>query len=209
VSDHDAIAAAVILAGLLYCGLRYAPNLLGPNGKLALMTQRISKTDEIKTYGGNPLQDQQLANPFVFRLAGLRYDEVETHEFAVTRKADTVLALRFMGIDDDQVGELAPLVVRLIAKSLDNTDGVPVQWSPIALDKPKNAGEDWEPKFRGPDGKLHPMSQAGKFEEFAAGSSRRRWELLLLDSQFTVELETLVEITKDLIERTTGTPTAG
>lgn len=208
-SDRTALALAVIITGLLWCGYRLAPKLLATNGKLAKLMARISKTDEIKTYGGGAKQAQQLPEPYPFRLAGLRYDEEETHDFVAVRKTDTMMAMRFMSINDDNVSELAKLATLLIGKALDNTDGVPVQWTATALPKPKNAGESWEPKFRGPDGKLYPMNQAAKFEEFEAGSSRRRWEALLVDPQFTTELEVIVDITKDLVELSVGTPTVG
>ncbi len=203
------LAGAVVLAGLAYCGLQYAHKLFAPNERLRNMTQRLSKTDEIKTYGGGALQAQQLSKAYEFNLAGLRFDEEETHHFVATRKTDSLLALRFMGVDEENAGQLAQLATLLIGKTLDNTDGVPVQWSPSTLPRPKNAGDDYEPKFRGPDGKLHPMDQAAKFEEFDKGSSRRRWEALLVDNQFTCPLEVLVEITKDLIEMSSGNPTDG
>lgn len=168
---------------------------------------------EMRTYGGGAKQAQRLDEAFPFRLTGIRFDEEETHEFVATRKADTIMALRFMSISDDRVGELAQLAVLLIGKTLDNKDGVPVQWSPEALPRPDDWDDEtrgkWEPKFRGPDGELHPMDQAEKFTEFSAGSSRRRWEALLVDNQFQSELEVLVEITKDLVELSTGNPTAG
>jgi hypothetical protein len=53
------------------------------------------------------------------------------------------------------------------------------------------------------------MTQRTKYEDFAAGSSRRRWEALLLDNDFTVDIEVLVELVKDMVELTAGTPTDG
>jgi hypothetical protein len=203
------LGLAVILTAWLYCGYLYGRKLFTTNGKLRAMAQRLSKTDEIKTYGGGAKQAQRLDKPYPFRVEGLRFDDEESHDFIATRKADTMLAMRFMTLNDDQAAELLKLAGKLIAKTLDNTDGVPVQWEAAQLPKPANAGPDWEPKFRGPDGKLHPMNQRAKFEEFAKGSSRRRWEELLVDSEFTTQLETLVEVAKDLIEMTVEVPTDG
>jgi hypothetical protein len=166
-------------------------------------------TDGVKRYGGGSVQAQRLDTPYEFELEGLRYDDPEVHSFTAVRKADTLLAGKFMNLSDDQAGRLLRLCTLLVGKTLDNKDGVPVQWAPDPLPKPKDAGDDWEPKFRGPDGKLHPMHQAEKYTAFAAGSSRRRWAALVEDEEFTAEMETLAEIVKDLISRSTGTPTDG
>lgn len=203
----QAFVLAVLGAALIYCGLNYGPKLLTRIGVKTMPR-------EIKTYGANPEQAQQLTESYEFRIAGLRNDEAETHTLVAVRKPDTMMAIRFMNMGEDQGAELGRLCVKLIGKTLDNSDGVPAQWEPNALDKPRNAGPDWEPKFRAPsapigDGKLHPMSQAVKYEDFAKGSSRRRWEALLADNDFTVDIEVLVELVKDMVELTAGTPTDG
>ncbi len=162
-----------------------------------------------KRYGGGAKAAQRLDKPVPFELEVLRYDEEEVHEFTAVRKVDTLLAARFMNLDEDQAGVMLRLVTKLIGKTLDNSDGVPVQWSPTPLPKPKNAGARYEPKFRGPDGKLHPMDQAIKWTDYAAGSSRRRWEALVADEDVTAQLEALGGITKDLIAESTGLPTDG
>jgi hypothetical protein len=207
-TENEAVALATVIGAVLYFGVNYAPQWLGSNGKLVAMAQRLSKTDEIKSYGGG-MQTQQLERPYDFEIVGTRYDEEERHQFHAVRKPDTLMAMRFMGIDDENAGELAPLATLLIGKALDNKDGVPVQWEPNPVPKPRNAGADWEPKFRAPDGKLYPMHQAAKYQEFAAGSSRRRWEALLVDNQFTLEIEVLITIVKDMIEVAVQTPTNG
>jgi hypothetical protein len=163
----------------------------------------------VKRYGGGSKTAQRLDQPVEFELELLRFDDPEVHTFHAVRKADTLLAARFMSVADDDPGAVLRLVTKLISKMLDNSDGVPVQWSPDVLPKPKNAGPKYEPKFRGPDGKLHPVADAGKFLEFAAGSSRRRWEALVIDEDATVELEALAEIARDLISATTDRPTDG
>lgn len=162
-----------------------------------------------KRYGSGAPEAQKLDPAVEFEVAGLRYDDEEVHEFIATRKVDTVLAGRFINMPDDQAGQLLRLVVKLIGKTLDNKDGVPVQWSPEPVPKPRNAGKNYEPKFRGPDGDLHPMGEAPKFLDFAAGSSRRRWEALTVDEDFTVQMEVLAEVAHDLIEATTARPTVG
>lgn len=205
---RDPLVLSILVGTVLYLVVNYGPKLLVHNGRLRIMPR------ELKVYGANPKQAQRLEEPYPFRLAGLRYDEEETHDLVAVRKPDTMMAIRFMNMGDDQGAELGRLCVKLISKTLDNSDGVPAQWVATPLEKPKNAGPDWEPKFRAPgppagDGKLHPMTQRTKYEDFAAGSSRRRWEALLLDNDFTVDIEVLVELVKDMVELTAGTPTDG
>lgn len=162
-----------------------------------------------KRYGGGAKAAQQLDSSFTFELEGLRFDEEEVHEFTATRKVDTMLAGRFMSLPESEHGRVLRIIILLIGKTLDNKDGTPVQWAPVAAPRPKNAGESYEPKFRGPDGKLHPMAEADKFTDFNAGSSRRRWDALVNDDDFTVDIETLGDLVRDLIEVSAGRPTDG
>lgn len=205
-SDHDEIALAVVLAVVLLATLYHLPQ---PSRLGVWIMARVTKADEIRSYGSGAKQAQRLGEPFRFQLTGLRWDDEETHDFTAVRKADALLAARFMGFTDDQAGELLRLCGLLVGKTLDNSDGVPVQWTPEPLPKPRNAGVRYEPKFRGPDGELYPMSHAEKFTEFSAGSSRRRWQALLADNEFTCDMEVFVEIVKDLIEAGAGSPTSG
>jgi hypothetical protein len=160
-----------------------------------------------KRYGTGAQNDLRLKVPYEFEVAGLRYDDEEVHEFTAVRKVDTLLAARFIDGEDGAV--IMRTVVQLIGKTLDNKDGVPIQWSPDQLPKPKDADDDWEPKFRAPDGNLYPMADAVKFTDFNAGSSRRRWAALVDDQEFTVAIETLAAIGRDLIGESAGRPTDG
>lgn len=187
--DALQIPAALVLAYLLF-------KTVTPERGLSIMVKRYGNT-----------RQQRLDDPFEFELAGLRDDEEEIHTFRVVQKADTLMATRFMNVSDDRVMELFPLIISLISKMLDNKDGVGANWAPLELPKPANAGPKYQPKFRGPDGKLHPMDQAAKFEDYNAGSSRRRWRALVVDNEFTVDVEALADIARDLIEQSTGRPT--
>lgn len=177
---------------------------------LTYLLRRKESTMAGKRYGGGAKAAQRLDQAHQWELEVLRFDEEEVHEFTTVRKVDTLLAAQFMNIGEDDAGRLLRVIGKLIGKTLDNADGVPVQWAAVALPKPKNAKAGYEPKFRGPDGKLYPMDQAVKFEEIGQGSSRRRWEALLVDEDATTALDSLAEITKDLIEVSTGgRPTVG
>lgn len=162
-----------------------------------------------KVYGKGSKEDTLLKEPMTFELWGLRDDEQESHLFTAVRKPDTMLMVRMMIAGDDMGAEEIQRMLRMIGKTLDNTDGVKEAWSATPMSKPKNAGKNWEPKFRGPDGKLYPMDapEREKWEDFAAGSSRRRWTRLVSDDEFQVAAETLGEIARDLVEAGSARPT--
>lgn len=162
-----------------------------------------------KVYGKGSKEDRRLPEPVTFELWGIRDDEEESHLFKAIWKPDTMLMARMMMAGDDLSAEEIARMLRMIGKTLDNSDGVKESWQFEPLDKPKNAGKNWEPKFRGPDGKLYPVDgpDREKFEDYEAGSSRRRWGRLVRDDEFQVDAEVLAEIAKDLVEAGTGRPT--
>lgn len=165
-----------------------------------------------KVYGKESAEDTRLPEEMTFELWGIRDDEKESHLFKAVHKPDTMLMVRVMmamSSDNDNDPAVVASMLRMIGKTLDNTDGVKEKWRFAELDKPKNAGKNYEPKFRGPDGKLYPVDgpEREKFEDYEAGSSRRRWSTLVRDDEFTVSADTLMGIAKDLVEAATGRPT--
>lgn len=144
-----------------------------------------------------------------FELEVWRDGASEIHEFTARPQADAGSAMTFSLSGED--GERkARAVFRMMSKMLSNDDGVPSQWAPSVLPKPKNAGASYVPKFRGPDGKLYPMDQAGRFTDPAAGSSRRRWDYLMFeDADVTVDIGVISQILEDLIGEAADLPTSG
>jgi hypothetical protein len=171
-----------------------------------VMLTRKGFTVTHKVYGKGSKNETKLPQPFTFELWGLRDDEEESHLFTAVRKPDTMLMVRVMMADNDLGPEAIGSLLRMVGKTLDNTDGVKESWVFEEAPKPKNAGAGYEPKFRGPDGKLHPLDMRAKFEDYDAGSSRRRWNALVLDDDFQVEPETLAEIAVDVVEAATARP---
>lgn len=122
-----------------------------------------------------------------------------------------------------------------IRSMLDDEDGTPADWSPTVLPAearvPSNELVGWPSEedgdaqavaghleddddeerpaqFVGPDGVVYPMSDAGKFEEFSAGSSRRRWiELMDGDNNLTVSAKTISKVWRWLIGEAADRPT--
>lgn len=131
----------------------------------------------------------------------------EVHEFSVRPVTDIGAVMMFTSSGDD--GERkAQALMRMMSRMLVNTDGVPAQWSPTALPPPKNAGPRYQAKFRGPDGKLYPMSETAQFTDPAKGSSRRRWDYLMFeDDGVAVDASLLGQIVQDMIEVAANRPT--
>lgn len=149
-----------------------------------------------------------------FELAVWRDGVEEVHSFTARPQTDAGAVIEFSRSGDD--GERkANAVFRMMSKMLINTDGVPVNWVPSIVPKPKNAGADYQPKFRAPgapsgDGKLHPMTEAYRWTDPEKGSSRRRWDHLMFEDQdITVDLGVVSEILTDLTGEAAELPTNG
>lgn len=147
--------------------------------------------------------------PVPFELEVWRDGKSEIHEFVARPQADAGATLMFTSSGDD--GERkAQAVFRMMSRMLRNDDGVPAQWVPEPLAKPGNAGANWQPKFRAPDGKLYTMDKTAQFTDPAKGSSRRRWDHMMFeDDGVTVDIEVIGSILEDLVEVAAGIPTVG
>lgn len=144
-----------------------------------------------------------------FEFTFLRDDHPETHEFRARAVTDIgALAFTLGSIESHPERSMAGLF-RMIAKMLDNTDGTPAKWRPAPLPAVENEdGTTAPPKFRGPDGALYLMDAAARFEEFDAGSSRRRWLYLLeQDDEVIVDATDLMALFEWLIGLAADRPT--
>jgi hypothetical protein len=184
----------------------------------------------------------------------LRDEVEEVHSFLAIEKTDAIgLAVVLNSVNKNSETAL-PEMLNMIRRYLDNTDGVPAQWRPVALPTraeqeehqsfregtralerhglpaetlglmaegdaaaswPTSEGDLGEPqgepevrKFRAPDGRLHPMGDAPKFLEHAAGSSRRRWNELMADDELEIDIDQLTDMFEWLISLAANRPTA-
>ena len=154
----------------------------------------------------------RLAEPYPFELMASLDDDDEVHGFTAVRQVDKLLGARFTSFSDEEAHKSVDLLVKLIAKTLDDKDGTPATWAPVQLPPPPelrqiDADDAWVPKFRGPDGELYEIEHVDKFAAFEAGSSRRRFLALVGDQERTVQAEDLTAIVRDLIAVSTGRPT--
>ena len=136
----------------------------------------------------------------------------EVHGFTAAPVMDLGAVLLFMKGEDDSG---AQGLLRMMMVNLADDDGVPAEWAPTMTTRPRNAGPNWQPKFRAPgepagDGALHPMSDAGLFTDPDKGSSRRRWSHLMFEDEgVIVTAGVIIEVIKDLMGQAAGLPTLG
>ncbi len=143
--------------------------------------------------------------PFQFNY--LRGEDLETQTFQfLSKPMDMSSANRLMlGLTVNQEQAL-PEIIGLIAKYMDNKDGTPQDWAPVAL-PPKKDDPDVE-RFRGPDGKIHSMDKAGDFLALERGSSRKRWLHLMHDDDYaSVDVESIKKLTEFIVEIAAMRPT--
>jgi len=150
----------------------------------------------VKRFGAG--KQARPVEPVQFALVVLRDGEEEEHVFSAIPQLpaqDIVQAMRARSQDGTQV--LGPMM-NTIRKMLSNRDGVPSTWSLVVV--PPKKGSTQEPKFRGPDGKLYPLSRAEEFEAVSAGSSKRRWDHLMQDDEDAiVDMKDLTDIFEYLV----------
>lgn len=149
-------------------------------------------------------QNPSELQPHPFEIEVYRGALPEVHEFVARPNAELGPLIRMYKVIDDAMAS-AEIALKILVKQMDDQDGTPLDWEPKPLKKPGNAGENWEPKFRGPDGKLHTMDKAPGFLDPAKGSSRRRWQRLMLeDDGVSVDANVLMEIMQDLVSAAMG-----
>jgi hypothetical protein len=88
---------------------------------------------------------------------------------------------------------------RVLRRSLIDTDGTPLKWSPVVTDD----------HFTAPDGTRHHVDELPAFTAFDAGSSRRRWYQLAYDNdEVYIDPTEIITIVDQLAEDASeGRPT--
>ena len=163
----------------------------------------------MKSFGPRPRTTPVAREPF--EVTFMRDDEPEVHTFQARAVTDTAGIAHTLKVAEKHPERALPGMLRMISKMLDNKDGTPATWvaTPLPREHQEDDAEDDRPiVFRGPDGELYPMSEAEKFLEFVAGSSRRRWLYLMEeDDEVTVDGDTLTKLFEWLVGLAAGRPT--
>lgn len=145
--------------------------------------------------------------------------EIRKHDFMGRPDPSAGDFHRFALAAKEGGGELLIVLADILPRLVANDDGVPAQWTyrelpstaVLPTDQRTILGafdEEPEPRFRGPDGQIYPATERKQFEEFNAGSSRRRlYNLMFEDRNAKVETQVVGDIMKDLFQAAAGRPT--
>lgn len=132
-----------------------------------------------------------------FSITVMRDEEPITYEFRARVMTDVTGLASVLTLGDKHAEKAIGGVMRIIAKMLDNKDGVPANWKPEVLPEPDGAPEDFVPQFRNPDGTLEDFTPENteKYTAFEAGSSKRRWLYLVEeDDEATIDEGQLMKL---------------
>jgi len=144
---------------------------------------------------------------------------IKVHHFTAAPDPSAGDFHRFALASQKGGGDLLIVLGDIMPRMIVNDDGIPAQWEyrelpakVVRQEIPSGSpGEvavlgtvddgDPVPHFRGPDGQIYPEPDRKRFEEFAAGSSRRRlFNLMFVDENVKVHMQTVADIMKDLFE---------
>lgn len=167
---------------------------------------------QIKIIGGGRPKSKR----FEFGLVAYRNDEEEVHEFTARKMATTqdAVALILAAESGTDTVDLLPQMARMLRKSMVDDDGTPLGWSALdhMLAEDHAAFDADDPRYEGPDGVVHSLSDGDTLRKFLAresGSSRARWvHLMEHDEDADVELADITQVVKEIISRTAGRPSA-
>jgi hypothetical protein len=190
--------------------------------KIQAFTERIHPMR--KTYG--PEQVRVIPEiPFDLNVEHELEDgsrELQKHNFIGKPDPSSGDFARFSLATQGQGAEIVEALMSILPRMIDNSDGVSATWEYRELENVAPTGvqtaggelgqvveDEPEKRFYGPDGQLYPASEREKFTAFEAGSSRRRlYHLLFVDPDARVQIQTVVEIMKDLFAEGAGRPTS-
>lgn len=198
---------------------------------MGLLTVKIiewKKNQMRKTYG--PDQVRQIPEvPFDLNVEHEDPDTGErtlrTHHFVGKPDPSSGDYARFSLATQGEGAEVVTVLMEILPRMIDNSDGVSASWEyrPVrsegerrhdgalgaAADALGALEERPGDRFYGPDGQLYQASERKRFEDFEAGSSRRRlYHLMFVDPNARVQMQTVTEIMKDLFAEAAGRPTS-
>lgn len=173
----------------------------------------MDDTTEVKRFGG---KERPKAHQFEL-ITFVDDGGTNTHVFRMVPIIPAGQVTAIMDALDDEPEKMFGLIARLMARVLDNTDGVSANWKFEEIqEEAADAGDDLdsdadEPEwyFVGPDNEDHPLADADQFTAFEAGSSRRRW-LALMDPDNEaegVQLADMMDLAKWVVGLAVDRPT--
>jgi hypothetical protein len=137
-----------------------------------------------------------------------------THRFRMVPLIPAGQVTAIMDALDDEPEKMFGLIARLMARVLDNTDGVPANWVYDEFEDPAPDDDGYDPDlselyFVGPDNETYPAIDADRYTAFGAGSSRRRWTALMdpANDDEGVQLGDMMDLAKWVVGLATDRPT--
>lgn len=144
---------------------------------------------------------------FTFRY--VRDDEPESQVFTALAVTDMAALAKLFSDAENEPDQAVVGMIRLIAKLIDNSDGVKAGWKPKVL--PQDEGYDGPPMFRAPygprKGQPVPYDELSEFQDPAVWSSRRRWLALTDDDDVILQEEDLSALFQWLVGLAANRPT--
>lgn len=143
---------------------------------------------------GEPAPQHEFA--LIFKRDGVR----ERHEFTAEPQYDwknlrSLMYLMESRRDEGFDPKALAQIDRLVRRALVNHDGTPERWRAKVV-----SPDDGEPWFTDPNGDHTPAEMLPLYEEFSAGSSRRRWAHLMdVDDEVTVDFKQVTDLMQDLM----------
>lgn len=200
------LAIALAIAGVIEV-IRYAPTIWRKAMPKTYGPETVPEIPEIPFSLRAVHEDPQTGNR-----------EIRTHQFIAKpdpSAGDFYRFARAASSKENSGGELLIVLSDILPRMIANDDGVPFAWeyrelprgveiqaapsSDVAVLGTLEEELEPVPNFRGPDGQIYPEPERKRFEEFEAGSSRRRLHALMFtDENVKVEIQTVAEIMRDL-----------
>jgi hypothetical protein len=172
-----------------------------------------------------PIKTGTFGLAVTYRKAGRKVEEEVHFDCYLNLDAGAVLRLMQAGTDEQKVAQATAMV---LASSLVDDDGVPVDWTYPAEDEyateedPDELDEDaeltplrGEPTEDEPDGALLYERWDGElvpwddlaFDELTDGSSRRRFAYVMASTRHRVDMDALAGVQQWLVKQATNRPT--
>jgi hypothetical protein len=140
-----------------------------------------------------------------------------THKFSLIPIIPAGKVTALMDALDDAPERMFGMVSRLLARVLDDTDGITASWSYEPYADPREGDDDYDPDderlfWADPDGEVHSVDEPGArdlFEDITNGSSRRRWVALMDpdNEDEAVQLGDMMDLAKWVVGLAVDRPT--
>lgn len=174
----------------------------------------MEDTPQVKRFGGNERPKARDFELVTFTDDG----GSNTHKFSLVPLIPAGQVTAIMDALDEEPERMFGLIANLLARVLNNTDGVSAAWEYKEFADPAEGDEGYDPDnetlfFMGPDHEVYSVHALDRLSEFEArenGSSRRRWVALMdpANQNEAVHLADMMDLAKWVVGLATDRPTS-